>query len=193
MLESMKARRQKRGAGRRNRPARNSRRKKALVAQLDRAQASDAWCRWFESNRMHQRKRIPVKWGTLSLFYRLDSSASLGERLANLNSPVDCLRAALYGRIQSDAPKQAYPCEGGYACFIFLSIGFECELGSQAWQSPEWKYVITPVGLPHSANAPFAMTCKWRAILALTCTEVGLPRRQPRKLARGGSPPLRSQ
>ena len=27
------------------------------VAQLDRAQASDAWCRWFESNRVHQTKR----------------------------------------------------------------------------------------------------------------------------------------
>ena len=26
------------------------------VAQLDRAQASDAWCRWFESNRVHQKK-----------------------------------------------------------------------------------------------------------------------------------------
>ena len=26
----------------------------APVAQLDRAQASDAWCRWFKSNRMHQ-------------------------------------------------------------------------------------------------------------------------------------------
>ena len=25
------------------------------VAQLDRAQASDAWCRWFESNRVHQK------------------------------------------------------------------------------------------------------------------------------------------
>ena len=26
----------------------------APVAQLDRAQASDAWCRWFESNRVRQ-------------------------------------------------------------------------------------------------------------------------------------------
>ena len=28
------------------------------VAQLDRAQASDAWCRWFESNRVHQNNRL---------------------------------------------------------------------------------------------------------------------------------------
>ena len=31
------------------------RKKYVSVAQLDRAQASDAWCRWFESNRVHQK------------------------------------------------------------------------------------------------------------------------------------------
>ncbi len=34
------------------------RKKYALVAQLDRAQASDAWCRWFESNRVHHKTPV---------------------------------------------------------------------------------------------------------------------------------------
>ena len=37
----------------------------ALVAQLDRAQASDAWCRWFESNRVHHKTPVAFATGVL--------------------------------------------------------------------------------------------------------------------------------
>lgn len=37
----------------------------ALVAQLDRAQASDAWCRWFESNRVHHKTPVANATGVL--------------------------------------------------------------------------------------------------------------------------------
>ena len=49
------------------------------VAQLDRAQASDAWCRWFESNRVHQ-KRHPFWVSFLRVFGRSKRRSIVGSR-----------------------------------------------------------------------------------------------------------------
>ena len=43
------------------------------VAQLDRAQASDAWCRWFESNRVHQ-KGHPFSGVFFACFWLLETT-----------------------------------------------------------------------------------------------------------------------
>ena len=56
----------KKSYNKKSRTERILRRKKyALVAQLDRAQASDAWCRWFESNRVHHKTPVAIATGVL--------------------------------------------------------------------------------------------------------------------------------
>ena len=95
--------------------------KHAPVAQLDRAQASDAWCRWFESNRMrHKATTSVVAFFSLRIQTNDKSLVTLAfvlELQLHFFSvlAIPSLRSL---RIQSDAPQRTsplfYPKVNGY-------------------------------------------------------------------------------
>ena len=70
--------------------------KNVSVAQLDRAQASDAWCRWFESNRVHQKSHPSTGW-----FFGIFSAATIGFEGGAANES----ERFAYGSQHTDKPK----------------------------------------------------------------------------------------
>ena len=71
------------------------------VAQLDRAQASDAWCRWFESNRVHQ-KKTPLRVSFLMSLVGRTDAGSREERSDDTLPRVPPWEAAIYNRVHQN-------------------------------------------------------------------------------------------